>query len=158
MHNVQLTHRERTQVYIEIDTNRILGFAPENARPMLPKDVRYKTHVCYFASEIEKYAARYREQCLRDAEESTMRKLESERPFRNALRQAVIDRSNNLDPWNRDVNMALLKVMDHFYERALNARMSVEACIAAEKYEESKKSTDIAMESYAIKKGELHHA
>jgi len=149
--NVQLGEAERCQVYIEAETGRILGFGPEGAKPFLPAGVKVRSQTCYHAREIEKYAHQYRDQCYRDAEQSTLKALEREAPIRKALRDAIVERNRVVDQRNRDLNNALLKVMDFYYDKAKQTRMKREVTIAAERFEAGKLSTDLAEESVYLK-------
>lgn len=158
MSNVQLPQHERAVVYTDPDTNRILGFGPENAKPAFPAGSRYRAEVLYSANAIERKMMQYRDQCRRDAEESTVKKLEREGWMRKAIRDAVEERNKHVNPWNRDLNNAMLKVMDHFHQRALQARIDAEVCITAEKYDADTTSYDVAKDSRFIKSGELKHA
>lgn len=152
-HNVQLSHSERTVCYRDLETKRILGFGPEGFPPAAPAGVKYTATVCYSAKAIERFAEEYRSQSLRDREETSLRRLEAERPIRQAIKSALAERNNHLDPKNRDYNNAMLRVMDHFYDTAVEARQKVEVCIAAEKYEASKTSGDITLENSKIQLG-----
>lgn len=95
---------------------------------------------------------KYREQNNRDREEATVRKLESERPMRDAIRAAVLERNNGLDPWNRDINLSMLRSMDTMYERVLNSRRKQEAVLVAEQYEAGKTSADVAADSPIVRR------
>ena len=148
--NVQLTAQERTVVYSDLDTKRILGFSAEGFAPVVPPGTRYEATVLLHASDIERYAKKFREQSLRDREETSLRRLEAEGPIRKAIKDAVRERNNQLDPRNRHLNNALLKMMDTYYDQAVAQRTQVEVCIAAEKYEASKTAGDIALENNKI--------
>ena len=150
MTNVQLGARERTVVYTDLDTSRILGFAPEGFPPTVPPGSRYKTEVLLHASDIERYAQRFREQSLRDREETTLRRLQAEAPMRKAIKDAIRERNGSLDERNRAINIALLKAQDFYYDTAVAARQNMEVCIAAEKYEATKTSGDVALENTKI--------
>jgi hypothetical protein len=155
MSNVQLSSRESVVVYRDPETKRILGFGPEYAKPAFPAGTKYTSETCLHASDVERRMMEYREQCLRDAEASTLRKLERERPIRDSIRSAVLARNSEVDPWNRDVNNALLRTWDHFYQRACNARLKAEVCTVAEKYDASKTTEQIANESRYIQRGDF---
>lgn len=156
MANAQLGIQERTVVYRDLDTKRILGFGPENFPPAVPAGTKYTATVCYSAKAIERGAEEYRAQSLRDREETSLRRLEAERPIRTAIKDALAERNRHLDPKNRDYNNAMLKLMDHFYESSVAARQKVEVCIAAEKYEASKSSGDVTLENKKIKLGAVN--
>src|ERR1700748_2052257 len=126
MSTAQLSYHERTVCYRDLETKRILGFGPENFPPAVPPGVRYTSTVCYSAKAIERFAEEYRAQSLRDREETSLRRLEAERPIRKAIRDALEQRNQHLDPKNRDYNRAMVKLQDHFYETAVAARQKVE--------------------------------
>ena len=159
--NVQLSARESVVVYRDPDTRRILGFGPEDVKPAFPAGTKYTTELCLHARDVERRMMEYRQQCIHDAQSSTLRRLESERPFRQALRDSIESRNRELaheGAWgqrNIELNNAVLKVMDHFYQRACNARMHAEVCLVAEKHEASLKTPDIALESPAIRRGDV---
>ena len=145
MMNVQLKQSERSQVYIDTQTKRILGFGPEGAEPSLTAEQKkhLTVEVCYHAADIERYMKIFREQSLRDEEEASIRKLERERPIRKALRDSILERNNQVSPWNRAVNNALIKSMDYYYDRSLKARQKAEVALMAERYEAGKTTEDI---------------
>ena len=149
--NAQLGQNERAVVYYDADSGRLLGFGPENSRPFFPIGTRYRTENLFHASAIELAAKRYRSQCLRDAEEDTLRILEREAPIRRAIRDAVLERNNHVNERNKALNNAMLKVMDFYYEKARSRRLQVEVAIAAERYEAGKSSIDVALESSYLK-------
>lgn len=138
-------------VYRDLDTKRILCFGIEGADPVVPLGTRYESFTLLHSSEIERWSKRYQEQCARDREETTVRRLEAERPFRQSVRDAVIARNANLDPWNRDINLRMLDAQDTMYMRVLDARRKAEVCIVAEKYDADSDSVKIAMDSPSIK-------
>jgi hypothetical protein len=156
--NIQLGDQEKSQVYFDADSGRILGFGPLGARPSIPAGWRYRTHVCLHAWEIERYAKQYREQMLRDEEQATLRSLEKEAPFRNAIRESILQRNRELessgDPSDRRnirINEALLKVQDTYYQWAKEARSKAEICVTAEKFEAGKTAVEIGDELAARK-------
>jgi hypothetical protein len=150
--NVQLAGREVSVVWLDADSKRIIGFAPEGARPVAPSGTRLKCYTLLHASELDRWMKKYREQNNRDREEATVRKLESERPMRDAIRAAVLERNNGLDPWNRDINLSMLRSMDTMYERVLNSRRKQEAVLVAEQYEAGKTSADVAADSPIVRR------
>lgn len=137
MENVQLTGRERTVVYRDLDSSRILGFGIDGAPPInVPHGIRYETIVVLHARDLDRFMDQYRQQHVRDEEEAAIRKLERERDFRKANRDAIIARNAHLDPFNRDVNLRMLEAQDRIYERILNQRLKAVPRLAAEMYEE----------------------
>ena len=85
----------------------------------------------------------YRQQHIEDEERAAVSKLERERGFRKAVRDAVIARNAHLDPFNRDVNLRMLDAQDKLYERILSRRMRAIPQLAAERYEEGGDQTRI---------------
>lgn len=153
MKPVQLSQSERAQVYLDPDTKRVLGFGPEGAVPLFPLGTRYTTQILYHARDIERFADRYREQCFRDSEEKTLASIEREAPIRKAIRDAILERNKHVDERNKAKNLAMLKVMDHFYEKTRAARQKMEVTIAAERYEAGTDSIDVAKQSPYWKEG-----
>ncbi len=151
MANVQLTGSERTVVYKDLATQRILCFGLENAEPVVPPGTRYVSYVLLHASEIERWSKRYQEQCARDREQAFVRTLEREKPFRQAVRDAVVARNQHLDPWNRAINLRMLEAQDTLYQRILESRRRAEVCIVAEKYEATSDSVKVALDSPHIR-------
>jgi hypothetical protein len=134
--NVQLTGREKTVVYKDLDNGRILGFGIDGAPPInCPNGIRYETIVCLHARDLDRFMDQYREQYTRDEEDAAVRKLERERPFRQANRDAILARNPHLDKWNRDVNLRLIDAQDKIYERVLSQRMRAVPKLVAEMYE-----------------------
>ena len=147
MGNVQLVGKEVTVVFKSLDTGRILGFGVEGMPLVAPPGTRYTSTVLNHAADIERYSQQYREQCACDREEATVRRLESERPFRQAIRAAVMERNQHLDPWNRDINLRMMDAQDKMYDRILESRRKAEVCIVAEKYDENSDSVKMALDS-----------
>lgn len=150
--HVQLSGGEVSVVWVDADTKRIIGFSPEGAKPVAPVGTKLTSYTLLHASDIDRWMNKYREQNNRDREEMTVRKLESERPLRNAIREAVLERNNSLDPWNRDVNLAMLRSQEIMYERVLESRRKQEAVLVAEKYEASATALDVAMDSPIVRR------
>lgn len=145
--NVQLSAKEAVKVYVELDSKRILGFAPENSRPLFPPWTRFTEYTLLHAHEIERWVSRYREQQQRDAEEATIRQLERESIFRNSLRSAIRARNNEVNQFNRDLNNVLIRLMDERYDAMMKAKAKPEVFGAAEAYEEGKDSMEVALEN-----------
>lgn len=144
--NVQLAESERTCVYISTDTGRILGFGHESMAPMFKQG--WKRTVLYHASEIDKWADRYRAQEAEDRQSMDFQKSEREAPARRAIKSAMLARRAQLGPehWKYiDVNLAL---MDAREARAKNRKE--QAYLLCEKYEGDPRSEDIALESPAF--------
>lgn len=151
MSNVQLSGSERTVVWVDSDSKRIVGFGPEGAKPKAPPGSRITSYTCFHAHELDRWMEKYRAQCDRDADESTVRKMESERPMRNAIRDAILERNKEVDPMNRDLNLRSLQLMDTLYERQLARLRQKETFMAAEAFEAGTKSTDVALQSPFLK-------
>lgn len=151
MSNVQLTKKETTVVYIDTDSKRILCFGPDGYPPVLPSGTRYTSETLNHASDIERWSKKYQEQCALDRDQAAVRTLERERPFRQAVRAAIEERNNSLDPWNRDINLRMLAAQDTLYERILESRRKAEVCIVAEKYSADSDSVKMAMDSPHIR-------
>ena len=144
MGNVQLTGRERTCVYRELGTSRILSFGIDGAPPLhVPPGIRYETIPCLHAHDLDRFMDQYRQQHIDDEERAAVDKLERERGFRKAVRDAVIARNAHLDQFNRDVNLRMLDAQDKLYERILSQRMRAVPQLAAERYEQGGDETRI---------------
>lgn len=144
MSNVQLTGRERTCVFRDLDTGRILSFGISGCPPLnVPKSIRYETVDCLHASDLDRFMDQYRQQHIDDEERAAVRKLETEREFRRSVRDAVVARNRHLDPFNRDVNLRMLDAQDKMYERILNSRLRAVPKLAAEMYEQGGDDTRI---------------
>lgn len=142
-----------TTVFIDLDTKRVLGFAPEGAVPAFPIGTRYETKQPYDSMELEKWVKRFREEGQRDLKEKTMRQVMREAPARKAIRDSLIARSQHLDPMNRDLNYAILGIMDQRYRAANDAKLKAETFLAAEAYDESTHGEDLALEHPMFKSG-----
>ena len=145
--SVQLGPKEAAKVYIELDTDRILGISPEFASPLFPSGIRYKSYTLLHAADIERYVKRYREQQERDAYESTLRTIERESIFRKALRRAILDRNQHVSPMNQALNNTYLKLMDKRYDEIMEAKMHPQVYGMAEAYEASRTAIDVAQDS-----------
>jgi hypothetical protein len=156
MHNVQLSEKERTVVFVELDSRRILGFGPELAKPSFPKGVKYTETVLLSAREIENWVGRYREQQIRDAEETTYRQLEREAPIRAAIRKSLLARnaSSDVNNYDRALNNVYVRLMDEKYDAMMKAKAKPEVFGMAEAYEEGVDSERIAMDSPYMRGGE----
>ncbi len=151
MANVQLGSTERTVVWVDIDTKRILAFGIEGANPVVPAGTRYRGETLLHAHDIERWSKKYQAQCAEDREQASVRRLESEKPFRQAVREAILARNRHLDPWNADINLRMLDAQDKLYDRILESRRHAEVCIVAEKYEASSDSVKVALDSPLIR-------
>lgn len=146
--NVQLTGKERTVAYRELGSGRILSFGIENAPPLhVPPGIRYETVPCLHAWELDRFMDQYRKQHTEDEERAAVEKLERERGFRKANRDAILARNAHLDQFNRDVNLRLLDAQDKIYERILSQRMRAIPQLAAERYEQGGDETRIVRDA-----------
>ena len=142
--SVQLTGKERTVVYKELETGRILSFGIEGAPPLhVPPGIRYETVPCLHAWELDRFMDQYRQQHIDDEKRAAVDKLERERGFRKAVRDAVISRNAHLDSFNQAVNLRMLDAQDKLYERILSQRLRAVPRLAAEMYEEGGDQTRI---------------
>jgi hypothetical protein len=148
MQNIQLTAREAVKVFLEIGTERILGFAPEQCRPLFT-GFRYTEKILLHARDIERYMALYRDQQHRDAEEATYRQVKRESTFRKSLRAAVVERNQHVDQFNRDLNNLYLKLNDERYDRMMAAKAKPEIHGMAEA-SETPRSRDNAVQDFAL--------
>lgn len=126
MQNVQLSEKEAVKVFVEVGSQRILGFAPAFARPLFGGSIRYTENLLLHAWEVERWVGRYREQQERDAEAATYRQTQRESVFRKSLRSAIETRNQHVSPVNRDLNNVLLKLMDQRYDQIMKAKAKPE--------------------------------
>lgn len=135
--NVQLTGKERTVVYRDLDSGRILSFGVAGALPLnVPDGIRWEAVECLHASDLDRYMDQYRRQHIEDEERAAVRKLEREREFRKAVRDSIVARNRHLDPWNQGINLRMLDAQDKMYDRILMQRMRAVPKLVAEMYEE----------------------
>lgn len=135
--NVQLTGKERTVVYRDLDSGRILSFGIAGAPPLnVPQGIRWEAVECLHASDLDRYMDQYRQQHIEDEERAAVRKLERERDFRKSVRDAIVARNRHLDLWNQQINLRMLDAQDKLYDRILTQRMRAVPKLVAEMYEE----------------------
>ena len=148
MGNVQLCGKERTVVYRDLDSSRILGFGIEGAPPInCPEGIRYEMITVLHARDLDRFMDQYREQHIRDEEQAAVKKLERERGFRKANRDAILARNSQLDPFNRAVNLRMLDAQDRMYEETLSRRLKAIPRLAAEMYEAGGDETRIVKDA-----------
>lgn len=152
MSNVQLPSKEAVRVFIEIETDRILGFAPENANLLGAAGIRWKSYTLLHAAEIERWVKKYRIQQEQDAYEATILTMKREERFRKAIRSAIQQRNQHVNQFNRDLNNTLLRLMDERYDRIMKACLAPVVHGMAEAYDAGKSPADVAMESPAYSK------
>ena len=146
--NVQLTGKERTVVYKDLDSGRILSFGIEGAPPLhVPPGIRYETIPCLHAWELDRFMDQYRQQHIEDEERAAITKLHTEAGFRKAVRESVLARNVHLDQFNRDVNRRMLDAQDKIYERILNQRIKAIPRLAAEMYDQGGDDTRIVKDA-----------
>ena len=146
--NVQLTGKERTVVYRDLDSSRILGFGIDGAPPInAPQGIRYETIVVYHARDLDRFMDQYREQHIRDEETAVIAKLEREKGFRQANRDAILARNAHLDPFNRHINLRMLEAQDRMYEETRMRRLRAIPRLAAEMYEQGGDDTRIVKDA-----------
>lgn len=142
--SVQLTGRERTVVYRDLDSHRLLSFGIEGAPPLhVPPGIRYETIPCLHAHELDRFMDQYRQQHIDDEEQAAVVRLQREAGFRKANRDAVIARNAHLDPRNQAINLRMLDAQDKMYAETLSRRLRAIPRLAAEMYEQGGDQTRI---------------
>ena len=142
-----------TIVFVEQDTKRILGFAPEGATPVFPPGTRYDTKLPFDTLELENWLKKYRQQQIQDAQENAYRRVMREKPIRDSIRNAIFARNAVVSPLNRDLNLALVHFMDQEYDRIIQMHANPEVFGVAEAYAESKEGEDLALEAPMFRGG-----
>lgn len=137
MSNVQLTGKERSCVYRDLDTGRILSVGIDGYPPLnVPAGIRWEAIPCLHAKDLDRFMDQLRQQHKEDEEQAAVRKLEREREFRKSVRDGIIERNKKVDRWNKDVNLAALNAYDKMYDRILNQRIRAIPKLAGEMYEQ----------------------
>ena len=112
------------------------GFYPfgiVGAPPLhVPPGIRYETIECLHASDLDRFMDQYRQQHIEDEERAAVSKLERERGFRKAVRDAVIARNAHLDARNVAINLRMLDAQDQMYDFTLRQRLRAIPKLAAE--------------------------
>jgi hypothetical protein len=148
MSNVQLTGKELTVVYRDLDGGRILSFGIAGAPPIhVPPGIRYETIPCLHARDLDRFMDQYRQQHIDDEERAAVDKLQRESGFRKSVRDAVIARNVHLDAFNQDVNLRMLDAQDKIYDRILNQRLRAIPRLAAEMYDQGGDDTKIVKDA-----------
>ena len=146
--NVQLSGKERTVVYRDLDSGRILGFGIDGAPPInAPQGIRYETIVVFHAKDLDRFMDQYREQHIRDEEQAVVAKLKREEGFRKANRDAILARNPGLDPLNQAINLRMLEAQDRLYEQTTSRRLRAIPRLAAEMYEQGGDDTRIVKDA-----------
>jgi hypothetical protein len=143
----QIGPKVKTVVFVDPDTKRVLGFGPEGIRPLMPIGTRYEIKVPFDAIELDKWVDRYAQEMRADAVLQMERQFLKEAPARKAIRDALILRSQNLDPLNRELNLTMVKMMDHRYEKMIAAKMKPDNFLVAQAYDEKTSGEDLAMKN-----------
>lgn len=147
MANVQLTGDEVTAVWIDRQSNRIVGFAPVNC--FFPGVFRCLCIPLYHAHEINTWADRYRAQQKADFEERQYAQLTKDDAVRKNIRDALRARRNVVGPLQRaDIDRGLKfldTIEDRMKPKAPEGALLIELC------ETTKKKEDIALESPHLK-------
>lgn len=149
MRNVQLTQKEQTCVYLSRSTGRILGFGHESMQPLYREG--WKREVLKHAADIDRWARRYARQEAEDQQNEDYLRTEREKPARQAIRQALLERRPHVDAAGQryiDVNLRLMEMRE---ERARERKHT--ACLLIEMYDEDKRAEDIALDCPAFKAG-----
>lgn len=136
--NAQLGEREHVKVFVELGTRRILGIAPANCKLLGAYGVKYTEETLVHARDIEMWIARLGEQTRRDAEISTVRQIQRESKFRQAIRAKLLERNKHVNKYNQDLTNAFIKLMDQKYDRMLKAKMNPVTHGLAQAQEQSK--------------------
>lgn len=124
MPNVQLTAREAVNVFIEVDTKRILGIAPASCRLLGAAGIRYTVETVNHARTIEKWIAKLGEQTRRDAEVATLAQIQRESKFRKMIRDKLLERNKHVNQYNQDLSNVFLRLMDQRYDRIMKSKMN----------------------------------
>ena len=153
MANVQLSSREAIKVWIEQDTDRILGFTPENAKFLGAAGIRAKSYTLLHAAEIERYVKKYRVQQEEDAYKATILQIQRESRFRKSLASSIRARNQHVNQFNRDLNNTLIRLMDDRYDQIMKAKLRPVVHGFNEAYEAGTTPTDFALDSPYFKHG-----
>lgn len=145
--NVQLCEAESVNVFIDLDTNRILGMAPASVKAPAAQGIKFKMVLCQHVSDIERYLNRWREQVKFEAVIRTEKQAQRDSIFRNSLASQIRTRNESLDSWNRDENNRLLAKMDEEYDRKQKIQMNPQLYGMAESSESSKTAVEMALAS-----------
>lgn len=137
----------RTVVYVDPDSQRVLGFGPEGMKPLIPHGTRYEIKVPFDAMELDKWVDRYAAERKRDLEEENYRQFLREQPFRKAITDALRARNNHLDPLNRDLNNAFIALQERRYSEMQAQKNKVETFLVAQAYDESVSGEDFTMKN-----------
>lgn len=145
MNAASLGPKVKTVVFVDLDTKRVLGFAPEGCKPVCPPGTRYEVKVPFDAMELDKWVDRYAGEQKSDAEQQNYRQFMREAPMRKAIQDALRARNNHLDPLNRDLNNAFLALQEQRYRRTLDLKIKMDTFLVAQAYDESTSGEDLAM-------------
>lgn len=151
--NVQLCEQEQVRVFIDLQTNRILGMAPASIKVPIVPGVKFKSEVLTHVYEIEAFLNLWREQVKVEAIIRTERQAGREASFRAAIASQIRQRNQSIDQWNRDENNRLLAKMDKDYDRKQKLQMNPQLYGMAESSSADKTAEQVALESPYFKHG-----
>lgn len=151
--NAQLSEKESVNVFVDPETDRILGMAPSSIKAPLVPGLRYVSRLLTHVSEIEGWLKKWREQVTREAATRTERQAKRDAIFRNAIASAIRARNQSVNPWNRDENNRLLAKMDADYDAKLKKQLKPQLFGMAESSEASKSAIDVSLDSPYFKHG-----
>lgn len=146
MSNVQLTSEEVTCVWTNMQTGRIMGFAPMNCT--FPGIWNCMCIPLHHANEINAWADRYRAQQRADFQETQYAQITKDDAVRKRIRAALMARRAIVGPLQRaDIDRGL-----HFLDviEARRKPQAPEGALLVERCEATKKKEDIALESPAF--------
>jgi hypothetical protein len=148
-----LSERESVRVFIDSQTNRILGMAPASVKAPAVPGIKFRSELLIHAYEIEAWLTKWRAQVKHEAEIRTQVQAERESSFRASIASQIRTRNQSLDPWNRDENNRLMAKMDADYARKQKIQMNPKLYGMAESSEAGKTGVEVALESPYYKHG-----
>lgn len=151
MNAENLGPKVKTVVFVALDTKRVLGFGPEGLRPLVPAGTRYEIKTPFDAMELDKWVDRYAREMREDQEQANYRQFLREQPIRRGIQDAIRARSRHLDPLNRDLNEAFIRLQDKRYTDMLAAKTKAETFLVAQAFDESTSGEDLAMKNPNIR-------
>lgn len=127
MANVQISGSELTCVWTDVDTGRILGFAPQNY--VFPGMQRAMCIPLLHASDVDRWANDFRAQQYADFQLQAAQKEIREAPSRKALRDKLKALRNHASPGiRRDIDRGLkfLEALEAKVKRKTEGALLVE--------------------------------
>jgi len=143
----QIGPKRKTVVFVDPESKRVLGFGPEGMRPLMPLGTRYEVKIPFDAIELDKWVDRYASEMRADAALRMERQFLREAPARKAIRDALMLRTQSCDPINRDLNLAMVAMMDMRYNKVIEQQMKPEHFLVAQAYDEKTSGEDLAMKN-----------